>query len=215
MFNRNETASIDVDAQRGFTPLCPDELPVPEGDRIAEELNKQAEYACIRIGSKDAHPPNGAWIADPPLFPQFSMVFPKLKNVDIRWNRHCQVGTIGFELLDGLPRPIEYDYFVWKGIEYDLHPYGIAYHDIMETKSTGLIEFLKSKNIKLVICSGLAYSFCVRNTALQLKKAGFEVIVNMSATRDIPGYKEDTDKILKDNEIIIINKTEELGNYII
>ena len=27
-------ASFDVDAQKGFTPLCPNELPVPEGDTI-------------------------------------------------------------------------------------------------------------------------------------------------------------------------------------
>ena len=31
--------SIDVDAQKTFTPLCPDELPVNEGHLIVEELN--------------------------------------------------------------------------------------------------------------------------------------------------------------------------------
>ena len=34
--------SIDVDAQKTFSPLCPQELPVAEGDTIVAELNAQA-----------------------------------------------------------------------------------------------------------------------------------------------------------------------------
>ena len=30
----NRTASHNVDPQKGFTPLCPDELPVPDGHLI-------------------------------------------------------------------------------------------------------------------------------------------------------------------------------------
>ena len=38
-------ASFDVDAQKGFTPLCPNELPVPEGDAIVPALNQLAARA--------------------------------------------------------------------------------------------------------------------------------------------------------------------------
>ena len=38
-------ASFDIDAQNTFTPVCPDELPVAEGDTIAPELNAQAQFA--------------------------------------------------------------------------------------------------------------------------------------------------------------------------
>ncbi len=34
-----KTAAFDVDAQKGFTPLCPDELPVVGGHLIGAELN--------------------------------------------------------------------------------------------------------------------------------------------------------------------------------
>ncbi|PLX80821.1 MAG: nicotinamidase, partial [Desulfuromonas sp.] len=47
------TASFDVDPQRGFTPLCPNELPVAGGDEIADELNRQATFARYRLVSKD------------------------------------------------------------------------------------------------------------------------------------------------------------------
>ena len=49
--------SLDIDAQKTFTPLCPAELPVHEGHRIAAELNAQARLAQLRVMSKDAHRP--------------------------------------------------------------------------------------------------------------------------------------------------------------
>ena len=66
------SASFDVDAQNSFTPLCPDELPVAGGDQIAAELNRQAGFAALRIGSKDAHSPAAVRMTDaqhPPLSP--------------------------------------------------------------------------------------------------------------------------------------------------
>ena len=41
-------ASFDIDAQNTFTPVCPNELPVAEGDTIAPELNAQAQFASLR-----------------------------------------------------------------------------------------------------------------------------------------------------------------------
>jgi len=179
---KENTASIDVDPQKGFTNICPDELPVPGGEEIAPHLNEQAAFAKIRIGTKDWHPSNAVWIADENR-PQYSKV--EGKNVDIAWNPHCIAGTKGAELLDGLPQPCEYDFFVWKGMEPDMHPYGNCYHDLKERLSTGLIEFLKSKNIENVIVGGLATDYCVKTTAIQLNKAGFNVIVNLKACRGI------------------------------
>ena len=57
-------ASFDVDAQKGFTPLCPDELPVPGGDAIGAALNQLASRAALRLGSKDAHSPKAAWVVE-------------------------------------------------------------------------------------------------------------------------------------------------------
>lgn len=57
------TASFDVDPQNGFTPICPEELPVPEGTEIVSALNAQATFAHIRVVSKDAHPATAVWAA--------------------------------------------------------------------------------------------------------------------------------------------------------
>jgi nicotinamidase/pyrazinamidase len=186
-------ACFDVDAQKGFTPICPNDLPVQGGDEIVNALNEQAEVCEIRVGSKDAHTSGALWEAteDKPVFSEVGEV-----NVDIRWPKHCVMGTEGAELLDGLPKPEDYDFFVWKGIEKNLHPYGACYHDLNEKLSTGVIEFLKSKEIDTVVVGGLATDYCVKTTALQLKRAGFEVIVNLKACRGVA--KETTDNAIQE-----------------
>lgn len=178
----SRVASFDVDAQNCFTPVCPDELPVPGGAEIAGELNAQAGLAEFRIGSKDAHSPQALWVANVEN-PQFSPV--QGRNVDIRWNVHAVPGTKGFELIEGLPHPVDYDFFIWKGVEPDMHPYGACYHDLADSKSTGVIEWLRAHGVTHVIVGGLATDYCVKTTVLQLRKAGFDVIVNLGACRGI------------------------------
>lgn len=180
---RAQIASFDVDAQKTFSPLCPDELPVPEGDCIVPELNRQAEFAAWRLGSKDAHSPKAVWVtADPAMIGQPGVAGP---HVEEHWPVHAVPGTPGFELLPGLPHPADYDFFVWKGVELDMHPYGACYHDLAEQRSTGAIEWLQARGVRCVLVGGLATDYCVRSTALQLQRAGFAVIVNLAACRGI------------------------------
>lgn len=180
---RSRIASFDVDAQKTFTPLCPEELPVSGGDEIVAALNAQAKYAAYRLGSKDAHHPRADFLASDE-HPAFSSVDNPVHH-DIYWPAHAVVGTSGFDLLDGLPKPEAYDFFVWKGVELYLHPYGACYHDLAGRLSTGVIEFLKVKRVTHVLVGGLATDFCVATTVKQLMKAGFTVIVNRSACRAI------------------------------
>jgi len=182
-FDKNTTASIDVDAQNTFTELCPLELPVKGGQDIVPELNAQAKFAKVRVGSKDAHSPASLWV-DTDKEPQFTPIADAL-NMDIRWKIHGVPGSAGFRLIEGLPAVKDYDFFVWKGIETDMHPYGACYHDLQNKMSTGLIEWLKDRGVRTVILGGLALDYCVRLTAIQLKKAGFRVIINLAATRGI------------------------------
>lgn len=181
---KNETASFDVDPQKSFTPLCPNELPVPEGHLIGSELNRQSLFASFRVGSKDIHSTNAFWVASSEN-PQFTPVSGNPKDMDIHWNAHCVLGTEGVEFLDVLPKADEYDFMVYKGVERHMHPYGACYHDLGNKMTTGVIEVLKANGIKTVLVGGLATDYCVKNTALQLKAAGFEVIVNLSACRHI------------------------------
>jgi nicotinamidase/pyrazinamidase len=209
--NMRKICSFDVDPQVGFSPLCPNELPVPDGDKIVDALNEQAKLADIRVASKDAHNPNGLWIADKE-HPQFSPV--GLPNIDIRWNRHCEIGQKGFDFLPGLPKPLEYDFVVYKGIEVDSHPYGACFTDMEEKRSTGIIEFLRDNDITDIIVGGLALNYCVSTTAIQLAKAGFRVFVNISATKSIGDPAEAINK-MKECGITICDTVEDVKKGIL
>ena len=197
-------ASFNVDCQKGFTPLCPNELPVPDGHNIVTALNKQAEYADIHVCSVDCHPPNAMWIADTD-HPQFAPITGHA-HLDMYWNAHCIIGTKGFELLDGLP--LNYDFKVYKGMEPNTHPYGACYHYLNDTLSTGVIEFLRSRNVDIVILGGLAENYCVATTAMQLAKAHFKVFVNLAATRAI-GDPTTTRLKMREHGISLLNTIED------
>lgn len=208
--SKSFVASFDVHAQYTFTPICPDELPVPGGTEIVDELNAQARLAGIRIGAKEAHHPKAIWAATWEQ-PQFSPV--EGENVDVRWNIHAVPGTKGFELIEGLPKITDYDYFVWQGIELDMHPYGACYHDIAEKMSTGVIEFLKCRNITTVLVGGLATDYCVKTTALQLLRAGFSVIVNLGACRGIDQKTiEEAVAEMRKRGAVLVNSASELSS---
>lgn len=175
--------ALDVDAQKTFTPLCPDELPIVGGDEIVHELNAQAALADLRVMTKDAHSASAKWLCHN----RADIGKPtQLPNADCQWVAHAMVGSYGYELLDGLPAETDYDFCVWKGISPDLHPYGACFHDLQEKLSTGLIEWLQQKNANLLIVGGLATDFCVKTTVLQLLRGGdWQVWVNRAACRGI------------------------------
>ncbi|MBO1109666.1 nicotinamidase [Plesiomonas shigelloides] len=176
-------AALDVDPQCTFSPLCPQELPVQEGDQIADALNAQAQLADLRVLTKDAHPTNALWVVDDPQHMLQPLPHP---NADLTWVAHAVPGTRGFETIPGLPAVTEYDFVVWKGIEPDLHPYGACYHDLQEKLSTGLIEWLCCQGVTHIVLGGLATDYCVKTTALQLQRSGhFTVLLNLAACRGI------------------------------
>lgn len=194
-FEKETTASFDVDPQRGFTPLCPAELPVTGGDEIAAELNAQATFAAVRLVSKDCHPPEAPWVAksaDEIMQP----VDGDYPNLDIKWPPHCVIGTEGNCLIPGLPAELTYDLVIEKGTNPLMHPYGACYHDLTETVSTGAIEWLKKRGIVTVIVGGLATDYCVKTTALQLLRSGLRVIINLAACRGVAA--ETSEQAIKD-----------------
>ena len=175
--------AIDVDAQRAFSPLCPQELPVAEGDLIVPELNAQAALADWRVLTRDAHSAQAVWVVDTPA--EMLQVLP-YPNADLTWVRHAEVGSEGFLPLPGLPVPEDYDFLVYKGLDTHMHPYGACFHDMAGRISTGLLEWLQVRGADCVIVGGLATDYCVKDTVLQLCSHGqWQVLVNLAACRGI------------------------------
>ncbi|PLX87191.1 MAG: nicotinamidase [Desulfuromonas sp.] len=191
IIDKQRTASLDVDPQQGFTPLCPEELPVPGGDEIAGELNAQATLAAYRVVSQEDHPSEAPWVARS-VKEVLTPVEGDYPNLDVKWPSHCVVGTRGNLLVPGLPELSEYDLVVRKGQDPLKHPYGACYHDQAEQESTGLVEWLRERQIATLVVGGLATDYCVKTTVLQLLGAGFRVVVNLGGCRGVAAETSET-----------------------
>jgi len=186
----NKSATFLVDAQQGFTPLCRNELPVPEGDLIVAECIATFERTKFKVASKDAHPSNASWLAKDKNnigTPTITFLSPQM---DLYWPKHCVVGTPGFNLIPGLPPIEDFDFIIYKGVERYIHPYSAVYHLLTPNSksnriSTGVIEFFKAKGITTVVIVGLATNYCCAGTAIDLVKAEFHVIMNLGGCRGI------------------------------
>lgn len=208
IIERSKTAAVDVDPQKGFSELCPKELPVTGALEIVDELIANHSKAGIKLVSRDMHPPGAAWEAETPE----QMLQPVgLPEVDVKWNPHCVVGTPGVELLPGLPDIRDYDFQMNKGIDPDAHPYGAFYHDQADSLSTGGIEFLRMKGVDTVIVGGLALDFCVKKSVEQLLQGGFEVILNLASTRAV--FPDNADQVaaeLSDKGATLVETAEQI-----
>lgn len=210
---KETSATFLVDAQKGFTPLCPDELPVPEGDLIGPECNKTFEKTKFKVASKDAHPHDAIWLTEyrASIGKPVAMAYPQ---IDLCWPRHCVVGTYGFELLSSLPKMEEFDFLIYKGAECNIHPYSAVYQLLNPNSkgnriSTGVIEFFKANGVDTVVIVGLATNYCCMSTAIDLVEAGFRVIMNLGACRGIGDTKPALEKMEKSG-IEFVNSADEL-----
>ena len=93
------------------------------------------------------------------------------------WPPHCVAGTLGAELHPDLRLPLETP-LVSKGTERDKDPYSAF-------EGTGLIERLRRRGTRRILICGLALDFCVRASALDAARAGFETHVALGATRPV------------------------------
>jgi len=203
-----KVAQIDVDMINAFTEVCPNELPVPGALEIVTPINKLAQNSDLRVGSKCAHPDDAQWITE--NVDEIGSANDN-KYAPHKWVRHGVPGTLGFEMISGMPQPLEYDFFVWKGIESYLHPYGVCYHDPLKTLSTGLIEWLVAYQVTDVLVTGLAEDYCVATTALELAETGlFNVIIIRECTRAIDILKiAQVEKELKNKGVVIFDTISE------
>lgn len=71
-----------------------------------------------------------------------------------------------------------------KGFREAIDSYSAFYENDHST-TTGLTGYLKQRSIERVVCTGLALDYCVRFSAVDARREGFEVVVLEEACRGI------------------------------
>jgi nicotinamidase/pyrazinamidase len=183
-------ALIIVDAQRGFIPTDQrhtenngyGELAVPGGHEIIHHVVGAAAECALRgisiVTTQDWHPTTTAHFASEGESPNFSTT----------WPRHCVANTLGAELDEDLLLPSAVIPF-HKGMEVlergedDTSYSGFNARNPLTNDS--LPEWLGDHGIQKLLVVGLALDYCVKATALDGARTGFDVSVALNATRSV------------------------------
>ncbi|MDE2365070.1 MAG: bifunctional nicotinamidase/pyrazinamidase [Hyphomicrobiales bacterium] len=175
------SALIVVDVQNCFLPGG--SLAVKDGDKVIPVINRLAKSFDNVVCTQDWHTPGHVSFASAhPGKKPFETI--KLPYGDqVLWPDHCVQGTDGAALSRDLDLP-RAQLVIRKGYHPDVDSYSALLEADKKTK-TGLASYLKERRIGTLFVTGLATDFCVAWTAIDARKAGFNVYVIEDACRGI------------------------------
>ena len=170
-----------IDVQNDFCPGG--SLAVNGGDEIVPLINKLAsEYAHVVL-TQDWHPAGHSSFASQHQgsapFTQIEMPY----GPQTLWPDHCIIGSSGAEFHRGLDLP-QAQLIMRKGFRREVDSYSAFFENDHKTP-TGLGGYLKVRGFSHITCVGLAFDYCVRYSAEDAVKLGFQVDVIEAATRAI------------------------------
>jgi nicotinamidase/pyrazinamidase len=165
-------ALLIVDFQNDFTPGGA--LAVAHGDEIAGRINALAasgDYDLV-VATRDWHPPDhGSFAAQ-----------------GGPWPVHCVADSPGAQLHSELDAS-RVDVIVDKGQDPGTEGYS-------GFEGTDLARLLHDRGITQVTVVGLATDYCVKNTALDALREGFQVTVDTTAVRGVEVAPGDSERAL-------------------
>ncbi len=170
-----------VDVQNDFCPGGG--LGVPEGDLVVPIVNRLAERFAHCVVTQDWHPPGHQSFASSHQGHQPFDVIQAPYGDQVLWPDHCVQGTPGAEFHAGLTVPRS-ELIVRKGFRAAIDSYSAFFENDRET-ATGLAGYLRERGFERVVLAGLALDFCVRYSAEDARRIGFEVAVIEDACRAI------------------------------
>jgi nicotinamidase/pyrazinamidase len=165
-------ALLIIDFQNDFT--AGGALAVPEGDEIAAPVKRLADHYDVIVATRDWHPPDHA----------------SFETEGGPWPVHCVQGTPGAELHPAMSG-IELDGIVDVGRERDDEGYS-------GFENSDLAQLLRDRGVERLSVCGLATDYCVRASAIDACKEGFDVTVVEDAIRAVDVNEGDGDRAIED-----------------
>jgi nicotinamidase/pyrazinamidase len=170
-----------VDVQKDFCPGG--RLAVPRGDEVVPIVNRLAAKFTNVVLTQDWHPPGHLSFASSHPGRQPFETIDVAYGAQVLWPDHCVQGTAGAEFREDLLIP-HAALVIRKGIRRAIDSYSAFYENDRATP-TGLAGYLRERGLRRVFLAGLAFDFCVRYSAEDARREGFEAIVIEDACRGI------------------------------
>jgi nicotinamidase/pyrazinamidase len=182
----NKDALLVVDIQNDF--LEGGALEVMGGNEIIDSVNrigKQFKNKGARIiFTQDWHPSDHYSFASSYTEKQ---PFDPISGVNgigpVVWPDHCVQGTNGAQFHSDLDENLPH-LIIRKGYHRKIDSYSALLENDLKTE-TGLAGYLESLGIQRIFVCGLALDFCVRYSAQDARKKGYDVFILHDLTRGI------------------------------
>jgi nicotinamidase/pyrazinamidase len=198
----NNDVLFVVDVQNDF--CTGGALAVPGGEKVVPAINRIAEKFENVVLTQDWHPEEHVSFVSnhPHKLPYDSIELSY--GPQVLWPDHCVQGSTGADF-HGALQTNRASLVLRKGMHRDIDSYSAFYENDHKT-STGLAGYLRERGLKTLFFAGLAFDFCVRFSAEDARKAGFEAVVIEEACRgiDLDGSVAATHHSLKSIGIPII-----------
>lgn len=170
-----------IDVQNDFCPGGA--LEVSDGNAVVPFINEVSEQFEHIVLTQDWHPSNHSSFAsnheNAAPFTMTEMAY----GPQTLWPDHCIQGSAGAEFHQAL-RYQRAELVIRKGFRTAIDSYS-AFYENDQITPTGLGGYLKERAINRVFCVGLATDFCVRFSAEDARKLGFDTTVLLDGCRAI------------------------------
>jgi nicotinamidase/pyrazinamidase len=174
-------ALIIVDMQNDFSPGGA--RPAEGGDQIVELINRLQQEFDLVVATQDWHPENhGSFASNHPGREPGEVIELKGLKQEL-WPDHAVQGSTGAEFVSGLDRSRIAKVFQ-KGTDPEVDSYS-GFFDNGQQGDTGLDAFLEGQGVNEVFVVGLALDYCVKFTALDAERIGYDTTVIVDASRPV------------------------------
>ena len=170
-----------VDIQNDFCPGGG--LAVPRGDEVVPLINRLAGQFAHVVLTQDWHPRGHLSFASSHPGKRPYQTIEVAYGSQVLWPDHCVQNTAGAAFRQDLHVP-HAELVLRKGYHRDIDSYSAFYENDRKTR-TGLAGYLRERGFERVFLAGLAFDFCVRYSAEDACREGFEAIVIEDACRGI------------------------------
>jgi nicotinamidase/pyrazinamidase len=197
-------ALVLVDLQYDFCPGGA--LAVPHGDQAIGVANRVARHFDLVVATQDWHPrEHGSFAANHAGSKPYDLI--DLDGLEqVLWPVHCVQGSRGAELHAELELARIAKIFQ-KGTDPRVDSYS-GFHDNGRRNSTGMGEWLRGEGVTTTYVLGLATDYCVKFTALDGARDGFEVYLIEDGCRAVdlaPGDGERAIEAMRAGGVTVID----------
>jgi nicotinamidase/pyrazinamidase len=165
-------ALLVIDFQNDFTPGGA--LAVDEGDLIGDPIKRLAPHFDVIAATRDWHPPDHA----------------SFETEGGPWPVHCVQDSPGAELHPAMEQ-VDVDVIVDVGREREDEGYS-------GFEKSDLADRLRERGVEKVAVCGLATDYCVRASAIDACREGFDVTLVSDAVRAVEVEPGDGERAIED-----------------